>query len=330
MNNSLQSGGLNSAKIKSFFVSYALYILILFLFALYNWLTPLFLSAQNIQSLFTNSSALLVAACGMMFVLLIGEIDLSIGSIAGVSAAVWIALITNWSVPVIGAFFIAIVCAVIMGAFNAFLIYRLNISSFLATLGMQIFWRGFVYIMTDGAQILMTTEIKELNSTLKEFFGGFSPLLVFSVLLCLLGMVLFRYTAFGRKLQAVGCNRVAAKNVGVNVKWTSTYVYMLCAMFAGIAGIFQCTNVGMVNPSNVGNGLEFLAITACVLGGASLAGGVGTVFPGALIGVIFLNSIENGLGLLGANAYIYPVVRGAVIYLAMVSDSLKRATSTRK
>jgi ribose/xylose/arabinose/galactoside ABC-type transport system permease subunit len=105
---------------------------------------------------------------------------------------------------------------------------------------------------------------------------------------------------------------------------------MISAMLAGIAGIMIAVNVGMVHPAYIGSGLEFLAITASVLGGTSLLGGIGTIIPGTLIGVIFLNSIENGLGLLGANVHSFPVVRGVVIYLAMLTDSFKRSLSSKK
>jgi len=311
-------------------MNYALYLLIIILFFIYNSLTPLFLSGQNIRSLITNSSALLVAATGMTFVLLIGEIDLSIGSVAGVASAIWIMLITKSDVPVIPATVISILVGGILGFLNSILIVRLKINSFLATMGMQIFLRGFVYIFTNGAQILMTPEIKAVNSSLKSAFFGLSPLLVFSLLFAIFWMLIYCYTSFGRKVQAVGCNKLSSKRVGINVSGITTLVYIICGMMAALAGIFQCTNVGMVNPSNVGTGMEFFAITACVLGGTSLLGGAGTIFPGTVIGVIFLNSIENGLGLLGVNAYAYPVVRGLVIYLAMVTDSFKRSLNIKK
>lgn len=310
-------------------VNYALYLLIIALFFIYQSLTPLFLSGQNIRSLITNSSALLVAATGMTFVLLIGEIDLSIGSIAGVSSAIWIMLVTKANMPVVPATLIGILVGGFLGFINSLLIVKLKINSFLATMGMQIFWRGFIYIFTAGAQILMTPAIKDINSTLRSAFFGLSPLLVFSLLIALICMLIYKYTSFGRKVQAVGCNKSSARKLGISVSGITTNVYVICGIMAGIAGIFQCTNVGMVNPSNVGSGMEFLAITACVLGGTSLLGGVGTILPGTVIGVIFMNSIENGLGLLGASAYSYPVVRGLVIYLAMVTDSLKRSLNIR-
>lgn len=317
-------------KITRFFVNYALYILILALVVTYALMTPLFLTGQNFRQLLTNSASLLTAAIGMTFVLLIAEIDLSVGSVGGVCAAVWVLMLTKTGMNVFVATPLAILLGAAIGGVNATLIVGLKINSFLATMGMQIFLRGFVFIFTNGAQILMTPQVKEVNATLKDAFGGLSPLLVFSVLLAVLMMLVYRYTAFGRRVQAVGCNKKAADKIGVSVGRTTALCYIICGAFGGLAGIFSATNVGMVHPANICNGLEFLAITACVLGGTSLMGGTGTIVPGTIVGVIFLNSIENGLGLLGANAYAYPVVRGIVIYLAMLTDSLKRSLSLKK
>ncbi|NLF26851.1 MAG: ABC transporter permease [Clostridiales bacterium] len=317
-------------KLARFLVRYALYMLILGLVVTYASLTPLFLSAQNIRSLLTNSASLLTAAVGMTFVLLIAEIDLSVGTIGGVCAAIWILMLTRTGMNVFAVTVLAVLLGALIGGVNAALIVGAKINSFLVTMGMQIFLRGFVFIFTNGAQILMTSQVKEVNAALKGAFFGLSPLLVFSVLLAAMMVLVYRYSAFGRRVQAIGCNRKAAEKIGVNVRWTSAACYMLSGAFGGLAGIFSATNVGMVHPANICNGLEFLAITACVLGGTSLKGGFGTIVPGTLVGVVFLNSIENGLGLLGANAYAYPVVRGVVIYLAMLTDSLKRSLSLTK
>lgn len=324
-NNMIDKG----ARIKKLALDYAVYVLIIAVVIVYSSLTPLFLSVTNIKALFTNSSALMVAAVGMTFVLLIAEIDLSVGSVAGVAGAVWIMFMARQGLGMgIGvATAAAIATGVIIGAFNGFLVVGLKINSFLATLGMQIFLRGFVYIITGGSQVLVPKAAKAVIGT--QIFGGISPLVILSVLICVAMMLVYKFTGFGRKVQAVGCNRPAAAKVGIKVDKVRFMVFVLCGLFAAVAGIFQVSNVGMVNPSNVGDGLEFLAITAAVLGGTSLLGGVGTFVPGTLVGVLFLMCIENGLGLLGANPYLYPIVRGVVIYLAMLSDSLKRSIGKR-
>ncbi|MEG2520733.1 MAG: ABC transporter permease [Christensenellaceae bacterium] len=289
-------------------------------------MAPVFVSASNIKELLANSSPLLVCAIGMTFVLLIAEIDLSVGSIAGFSGALWLVASTAWGLPAGVATIIAICGGAAIGLINAALIAGLKINSFLVTLGMQVLVRGLVYLVSGGEQILTTPEIKNVINT--DIFGGISILVIISIGLVIAMTIIYKYTSFGRKIQAVGCNKAAAAKIGINVKKTYASVFIMSGLFAGIAGIMQVGNLGMVNAAYVGNNLEFLAITAAVLGGTSLFGGVGSVLPGTLIGVIFLMSIENGLGILGANPYIYPIVRGIVIYLAMFSDSLKRSIGT--
>lgn len=320
MENIMTGGG--RLRVKRFMLKYALYFLIGVVFVIYANLTPLFLSMRNIRDLLANSSPLLVAAIGMTFVLLIAEIDLSIGSIAGVAAAAWVVMVNYWKIPIPLATALTLVCGGLMGAFNAFLIVKLNINSFMATLGTQIFLRGVIYLAVSGRQILISRGVKSL---LAYRLWGFSPLVIISISLAVLMMLVYRYSAFGRKVQAVGCNKPATIKVGINPKKVTAQVFVLMGVFAGLAGMMQAANVGILNPSNVGDGMEFLAITASVLGGTSLLGGIGTIVPGALVGVVFLMSIENGLGLLGANPYSYPVIRGVIIYFAMLSDSLKRS-----
>lgn len=313
-------------RTKKFFVNYALYMLIGAIIIIYAVLSPVFVSVSNIKELLTNSSPLLVCAIGMTFVLLIAEIDLSVGSIAGFAGALWLVAAVNWGLPAPLATIIGIAGGVGIGMANAALIAVLRINSFLVTLGMQVLVRGMVYLVSKGEQILTTDEIKAAVNT--QAFGGLSILVVISIGLAIAMMLIYRYTAFGRRIQAVGCNKAAASKVGINVRKTYASVFIMSGLFAGIAGIMQVGNLGMVNAAYVGNNMEFLAITAAVLGGTSLFGGVGSVLPGTLIGVLFLMSIENGLGILGANPYIYPIVRGTVIYLAMFTDSLKRSIGT--
>lgn len=322
----MENGMNQTAKkfnLKDFLINYALYALIILLIIVYASLTPLFLSLDNIKALIANSSPLLVYAVGMTFVLMLGEIDLSVGSIGAVAASAWLLPVVNSNLSLPIAFLLAICVGALLGAFNGFLIVGLKINAFLATLGTQFLLRGIVYICTGGSQILTNKAIKQLISP--KVFGGISPIIIISLLLGVVMMLMYKYTSFGRKVQAVGCNSKAANQVGINSNRIRFIVFIICGACAGLAGTLQVMNVGMLNPSNIGDGMEFLAITACVLGGTSLFGGVGTIVPGTLIGVIFLMSIENGLGLLGVNAYAYPVVRGIVIFLAMFSDSLKRS-----
>lgn len=324
--NAMRSGGLmeyeRNLRIKKFCINYALYALVIVLLIVYAVLAPdTFLTAANMKGLLVNASPLLIVSIGMTFVLLTGEIDLSVGSIASVCAMVWMVSITKLGMPIFAATVLSILLGALLGAVNAVLITKLKINSFLVTLGMQTLLRGATYLI-DESRILTTEPIK-------KFVGssilGIPSLIFISVALIVVMALIYKFTPFGRRVQAVGCNRKAAAKVGIHVPKTVALSFVLCGLFAGIAGLVQVANVGQAIPADIGDGMEFLSITAVVLGGTSLFGGVGTLIPGTLVGVYFYQAIENGLGVLGVTPYLYPVVKGIVIYLAMVTDSLKRS-----
>lgn len=319
--------GTKQINVKKFLIKYALFILIIVLWCIYGIKSPYFFTVKNMRQLLMNAAPLLIYATGMTFILILGEIDLSIGSVGAVSATAWILSMTKMDVPLPVAFLIAFGVGALCGLVTGILVVKLKINAFMVSLGMQFLLRGICYYMADGNQILTPKAVHEFT---KFKIFKISPLVYISLLIAVIMAVVYKYTSYGRKVQACGCNRKAAAVVGINVDRTKLIAFILSGALAGIAGALQCINVGMLIPSSIGSGSEFLAITACVLGGTSLAGGIGSIIPGTLIGVIFYYSIENGLGLLGANVYLYPIIRGIVIYLAMVTDSLKRTSSIKK
>lgn len=325
-----QTSGLRSKALYrgiDFLVKNGLFILIGIVIMFYAIRSPIFLSYSNIKELLANSSPLLLIATGITFVILIAEIDLSVGSTAGFAATVWLVSI-NAGLSLLPATLLGIAAGMVIGAANAVLVVLVNVNSFLVTLGMQILVRGIVFLTCGGTQIVVPQSVRSLVGT--QIFGGISPLVFISFILIIAMHLIYIYSPFGRKVQAVGCNRNAAQKVGIKVNKIKFVCFTLCGLFAAIGGIAQVANVGILNAAYAGLGMEFIAITAVVLGGTSLFGGVGKFIPGTLIGVVFLMSIENGLGILGASPYLYPIVRGLIIYLAMFSDSLKRGLIIRK
>lgn len=313
---------LQKSKIRGFVIQYALYILILLLWLFYGLQSEHFFTIRNVRTLLTNAAPMLVYACGMTYILILGEIDLSIGSVGAVAAACWMLSMEYLNMPLSVAFLIAMAVGAVCGLITATLVVRLRINAFMASLGMQFALRGVCYLVTGGEQFMTPSVVHDFA---KVRLLTLSPLIYISLVIAIAMTLLYKYSSYGRHVQACGCNRSVAKTLGVNVDRTKFVAFVISGVLAGLAGAMQCINVGILLPGSIGEGGEFLAITACVLGGTSLAGGVGSVLPGALVGVIFYYSIENGLGLLGANVYLYPVVRGIVIYLAMVTDSLKRS-----
>lgn len=322
-NNTIPPGspaGVLSAYVLPLVLNYALYVVAILLLGVYAALSPVFLSHANITGLLANSSPLLIVATGMTIVLLVGEIDLSVGSIAGVASMVWLMAATRWGLSMPAATVLALFLGAAMGAANGVLVVGLRINSFLATLGMQILLRGVDYIIC-ASRISINDGIRNFtNSSVL----GVSPLVIIGVAIVAAMALIYRYISFGRRLQAIGCDRAAAIKVGINARRTVFLSFVLCGVLAGVGGIVQVANVGVANAADTGMGMEFLAITAVVLGGTSLFGGKGSFVPGTLIGVIFLMAIENGLGVLSVDPYLYPIVRGVIIFLAMLMDSLRR------
>lgn len=320
---------LNAKKfdIKNFLIKYALFIMIIMLWVFYGMSTPHFFTLKNLRSLLVNAAPLLIYSCGMTYILILGEIDLSVGSVGAVAAAVWMLCLTELKMSLPLAFLVAIGVGAVCGFVTGFMVVKLRINAFMTSLGMQFALRGICYLTVNGEQIMTPKVVHEFA---KWRLFGLSPLVYISLVIAIVMTLVYKFTSYGRKVQACGCNPAAAKTVGVNVGRTKWIAFIISGALAAFAGTLQCTNFGILLPGSIGEGSEFLAITACVLGGTSLAGGVGSVIPGTLVGVIFYYSIENGLGLLGADVYLYPVVRGIVIYLAMVTDSLKRSVGVKK
>lgn len=326
-NNILEApGGRAVETVRRLALDYALYALIILVFAIYAFLSPVFLSQSNITGMLVNSSPLLIVVTGMTLVLLVGEIDLSVGSIAGMVAMTWLMSVTRLGLSALWATALAVVLGCALGAVNGLLVVGLKINSFLVTLGMQILLRGVTYIIC-ASRISITEDMRRFTNA--NMFWGLSPLVAISVAVVVLMALVYRYSSFGRCVQAIGCDRRAAAKVGVRVDWIVYAAFVICGVLAGLGGIVQVSNVGVANAADTGMGMEFLAITAAVLGGTSLLGGKGSFVPGAIVGVLFLTAIENGLGVLSVDPYLYPIVRGLVIYLAMLMDSLKHTFSAR-
>lgn len=316
-----------SDKLKRFLVNYTLYIMMLFVIGVFASISPAFLSANNLLILLANSSPILILSTGLTFVLLIAELDMSVGSILCASALLWGYGTTKWGFGIAGSTALVLAVSACIGLVNALLIVKLKINSFLVTLGMQIVVSGCSHLFTNCIQMTLSNEIRQW--TMQKVFNVISPMALLSLLLIVACALVYRYTAYGRQIKAIGTNRKAAQKIGIKANHIVTLSFVISAVFAGIAGIAHIFVNSAALASSTGVGDEFDAITACVLGGTSLFGGIGSFVPGVLVGVLFIQLIENALGIVGMDPYLYPVIRGAIIFLAMISDSLKHSLGSR-
>ena len=217
----------------------------------------------------------------------------------------------------------SVATALIVGAFNGVMVAYFNFPPFVVTLGMLSIARSLAMVASNNTVVFQfgPDHDKLLALGGGSTFGIANPVLYMIVLALLTGFVL-RWTRFGRYLYAIGGNEHAATLTGVPVRRIKVTVYMISALSAGIAGIIQTGWLGAIT-TNIGNGMELQVIAAAVIGGANLAGGIGTAF-GALVGAALIEVIRNSLGLLGINAFWQGTFIGACIIIAVAFDRLRR------
>ena len=297
-------------------LNHATLILFGVVLAVFGLLSPKFFTAGNLANLLVQASSTAVVGVGMTFVLLTAGVDLSVGAIMFVAAAVAGKLVLGGaSLPV--ALFAIVGVGLLAGALNAMLVTRLGILAFIATLGTLYVGRGFGLWLTQTRAMNLPDSFLALGTAR---LGGIPLPLVVSAIVVALAHVTLTRTPFGRQIYAVGNNLEAAKKAGLNTRRLLAAVYVLSGLCAALGGILSLAQLGAVSPT-FGTNREFTAIAAAVLGGTSLLGGRGGVFPGTVLGAVLIQSVENGLVILNADPYLYPLVTAAIIFLAVLLDS---------
>jgi ribose transport system permease protein len=271
-----------------------------------------FLSANNLLNIFRQTATITVIAVGMTYVIACAEIDLSVGSVAGLSSVVTAMALSSWGL--IPGVLAGLAVGLAVGAVNGALVSLLGIPSFLVTLGMLGIAAGVAQWITNSAPQPI------LNDTFNLIFGGgnFGPvpgLLVWSAIFVTIGAIVLAKTRFGRQVLATGGNRTAAQFTGVNTRRIKFQVLLLSATVASVAGMLYAGRL-QSGRFQWGAGDELSAIAAVILGGTSLFGGSGSVV-GTLFGALLIGLINNGLILAGLDSSQQQVVRGVIIILAV-------------
>ncbi len=304
-------------RVMLFVLQNAPLILFACVFGIFTALSPKFLTLENLENILIQSSSAGVVAIGMTFVLLTAGIDLSVGSIMFLSAGVAGKLIlTGWPIPIAVAVIVAI--GLLYGALNGLFITRLRILPFIVTLSTLFAGRGLGLLITQTRAMNLPGLVAIGSSTI---LGVPFPILVLALVLGIAHIVLAR-TPFGRHIYAIGNALEAAKKAGINTTRVLFLVYVVSGLCAAVGGIVLLSQLGAVSPT-LGERREFDAIAAAVLGGTSLFGGRGRVFPGTVIGAILIQTVQNGLNIIDADPYIYPLITSAVIFLAVFIDSVR-------
>jgi ribose transport system permease protein len=280
--------------------------------------SPRFLEVRNLINIIVQASSTGIVAIGMTFVLLTAGVDLSVGAIMFVAAAVAGKMAVSGSsmfliLPVM------VSVGLCFGAFNAFFITRLRVVAFIVTLATLFIGRGLGLRITETRAMNLPDSFLMIGSF--RWLSVPLPAWILAGLLLIAHLILTR-TPFGRQIFAVGADAEMARKAGVRTKTILAGVYLVSGVCAAIAAMVSLGQLGAVSPK-FGEQKEFAAIAAAVLGGTSLFGGRGNVFPGTLLGALLIQSIENGLVVMNANPYIYPMATSAVIFTAVVMESLR-------
>ena len=321
-----KEGSPKVGRVQSFFFSYGFLFMMLLVIAIYSFIAPHFLTLSNLMAILQTASPLLIVASGACLVILAGRIDISVGSIAFLSCSVMAMLIIRLHLPPSVCILILLACGTLLGMLNGFIVVFLRVSPLITTLGTLIAFRGIALQISNSQTIGLPLVLRVFgNARIGPVFV--TILIALSVLVIL--HLFHTTTSVGRDITALGNGEEVASRLGVRVRRVSFLTFGLSGLLAAFGGFVLMCQVGSLNPG-IGNGMEFTAIAAIVIGGISLFGGEGTIIPCIILGGCTLAIIEDGLNLLSASSYAYPFVRGAIIFIAMYADSLKFYVRTRR
>ncbi|AYG70232.1 MULTISPECIES: ABC transporter permease [unclassified Rhizobium] len=283
--------------------------------------TDAFLSLRNGLNILDQITVLGIMAVGMTFVILIGGIDLSVGSVLALAMMVmgWTANIAG--LPLVAGIAVALVASAISGLIVGLLVTLFRVPAFIATLAMMSAARGVANMITDGQQIVGFPDWFMMLA-IDRHFGVLTATVFLMLAVAAVAWVFLHFRSEGRMLYAVGGNPEVARLAGINVQLVTIAVYVVSAVLAGLAGIVLAARLDSVQPSS-GFGYELDTIAAVVIGGTSLSGGSGGI-GGTLIGVLIIGVLRNGLNLLNVSPFLQQVIIGIVIVLAVGAETIRR------
>jgi methyl-galactoside transport system permease protein len=330
---------LANPKINDFLLNYALYIILGILILAVILYEPSFVSVTNFTNILTQASTRAILAFGVAGLIVLRGTDLSAGRILGITAAISASLLQRLDyasrmypnlgvLPVVVPLLVAITVGAAFGALNGFGVSKLKLHAFIATLGTQLIAFGLLQTYIDrpplGAQPISTLDPRYLELVNGAFvIGGVRlPYLIFyAAAIAIIMYVVWNKTTLGKNMFAIGGNPEAAAVSGVNIVKNMMIIFIISGILYGLSGFLEAARIGSVT-SNTGANYELDAIAACVVGGVSFSGGVGTI-PGVIIGSIILQFLNYGLNYIGINVYLQTIIKGIIIITAVAIDVRK-------
>ncbi|ANH07175.1 MULTISPECIES: L-arabinose ABC transporter permease AraH [Shinella] len=294
-------------------------------FAIVALTVPNFLTERNMLGLLQSVVTIGIVACTMMFCLASRDFDLSVGSTVAFSGMVAV-MASNASGSILVGLVAALICGGAVGLVNGVVIARFRINALITTLATMQIVRGFALIASDGRAVGIN-DPGFYQLALSKFLGIPTPIWVMVVFFIVFGFVLNR-TVFGKNTLAIGGNPEASRLAGVNVSNMRIWIFTLQGLVCAVAGVLLASRITSGQP-NAATGLELSVISACVLGGVSLAGGRAAM-TGVIVGVLIMGIAENVMNLLNIQAFYQYVVRGLILLLAVLLDNLRSAAAGRR
>ncbi len=288
--------------------------------AFFSFQSPVFLSSFNLQNIILQSSIQGVIAIGMTFVILTGGIDLSVGSVVALSG-ILMAIMLHAGWPIIVVLLVNLLFGIAIGIFHGFSITKMRMAPFIVTLAVMAMARGLTMVVSDGKTLFDFPE--SFNYFGSGKIGPISVTIIIFLLYAVVAEILLQKTVLGRNIYAVGSNIKAAALSGIKTHWILSFVYIVSGISCAIAGTILTGRLDAAMPT-AATGAELDAIAAVIIGGASLFGGKGTIV-GTVIGVLLIGVINNGMNLMNVPPFWQSFIKGGVIFLAVLIDSLKNS-----
>jgi ribose transport system permease protein len=292
------------------------FLILLFLVILFSFIAPNFMTFGNLRTLIRQVSFAGISAVGLMFVMISGGIDLSIGSQIVFSNVLLAIMMVEWKLPPAVAIPLILLVGTGLGAINGFLCIKLNIHPLIITLGTSAIFKGLGYIINRSRNIMGFPDSFRWFG--QGYVWGIPVPVIVMIIVALIGSFILTRTYFGRRVFALGGNEEAARLAGVNINGMKVLLFMICGFVSSITTVLLLSRV-FAGQTITGQGLEFDCLTAALLGGVSFKGGEGTIF-GLMVGIIIIGVLNNAMQLASFPDFSQTVVKGSVLLIAVAFD----------
>ena len=309
-------------NMKSFVTKYIMYLVLVLMCVVLAIASKNFLTANNLITIVKQIAIQSIVAIGMTMIIITGNIDLSVGSIVAF-ASVCAAMMMNGGIPIIITIILTILISGLLGLISGGVTAKLKLHSFLVTLALMQTFRGLAQTITGGYPKAGLPDAFGLISSGTVF--GIPYLVIYMIIFYAIFIYIMKYTSFGRSVYAIGGNQESARLSGINIEKVKTLVFVISSMLCGVAGILLTSKVRSGDPT-CANGWEMDTIAGAIIGGTNMSGGEGNL-GGTIIGLLFVGVLSNGMVLLGVNAYMQSVIKGLVIFLAVIMNSIQKRSN---